>query len=160
MKFYRYLMGHYGSCLEEVLMLVRLTAYRGIVVLLGGIFGGIFVSVNSMGAIAAPLPLGETSPKSADTTSKIAPETAPEPFAEEPFTEAPEEIPEEILRTEIITAARSPLTGEPLSAAEYAQLQTELATPALTPTLSNDIRYLIFLLQIRRAVTPILPFVR
>ncbi|MEL6555370.1 MAG: glutathione S-transferase [Cyanobacteria bacterium J06621_11] len=69
-----------------------------------------------------------------------------------------EEIPEEILRTEIITEARSPLTGEPLSAAEYAQLQSELADSAGTPLVSDDLRYLIFLLQFRRAVKPIIPF--
>lgn len=68
------------------------------------------------------------------------------------------EIPEEILRTEIITEARSPLTGEPLSAAEYAQLQSELADSAGTPLVSEDLRYLIFLLQFRRAVKPIIPF--
>ena len=37
-----------------------------------------------------------------------------------------EDIPEEVLVTEIILEARSPLNGEPLSAAEYAQLQDEL----------------------------------
>ncbi|PSN10682.1 hypothetical protein C7271_25645, partial [filamentous cyanobacterium CCP5] len=38
----------------------------------------------------------------------------------------PEDTPEEILRTEVIVEARSPLTGEPLSVAEYAALQAEL----------------------------------
>jgi hypothetical protein len=37
----------------------------------------------------------------------------------------PEDLPEEILRTEIITEARSPIDGQPLTAAEYAQLQTQ-----------------------------------
>jgi hypothetical protein len=75
-------------------------------------------------------------------------------------TEAAEEIPEEILRTEIITEARSPLTGEPLNAAEYAQLQAELASPAGGNLVSQDLRYLVFLLQLRRAVRPILPFIK
>ena len=35
----------------------------------------------------------------------------------------PEDTHEEILRTEIITEARSPIDGELLTAAEYAQLQ-------------------------------------
>lgn len=70
-----------------------------------------------------------------------------------------EEIPEEILRTEIITGARSPLTGEPLSAYEYAQLQDELKEPAGGNLVSEDIRYLIFLLQVRRAIKPIVPFI-
>lgn len=69
------------------------------------------------------------------------------------------EIPEEILRTEIITGARSLVTGEPMTAAEYAQLQEELAQPGGTPLVSNDIRYLVFLLQVRRAIRPILPFI-
>ena len=71
-----------------------------------------------------------------------------------------EDIPEEILRTEIITGARSPLTGEPLTAAEYAQLQETLDNPVEPNRVSDDIRYLVFLLQVRRAVRPILPFVR
>ena len=70
------------------------------------------------------------------------------------------EIPEEILRTEIITGARSPLTGEPITAAEYAQLQAELDAPAGTTLVSNDIRYLVFLLQVRRAIKPIVPFIK
>lgn len=69
-----------------------------------------------------------------------------------------EEIPEEILRTEIITGARSPLTGEVLSAAEYAQIQAALAAPAGDTLVRDDIQYLIFLLQFRRAVRPIIPF--
>ena len=69
-----------------------------------------------------------------------------------------EDVPEEILRTEIITEARSPLTGEPLTAVEYAQLQAELAAPAGGNLVSEDIQYLIFLLQLRRAVSPIIPF--
>ncbi len=71
---------------------------------------------------------------------------------------APDEIPEEILRTEIITAARSPLTGEPLSAAEYAQLLETLEAPAGDALVNEQIRYLVFLLQIRRSIRPIIPF--
>ena len=70
----------------------------------------------------------------------------------------PEDIPEEILRTEIIFEARSPMDGEPLTPAEYATLQAELQAPSETPPISSDIRYLVFLLQARRAVRPILPF--
>lgn len=69
-----------------------------------------------------------------------------------------EEIPEEILRTEIITGARSPLTGRPISAAEYAQLQAQLAASAGDPILNNRIRNIIFLLQLRRGLQPIVPF--
>lgn len=69
------------------------------------------------------------------------------------------EIPEEILRTEIITEARSPITGERLSAAEYAQLVAALEAPAGGNLVNQDIRYLVYLLQIRRALKPILPFI-
>ena len=69
-----------------------------------------------------------------------------------------DEIPEEILRTEIITGARSPLTGEPLTAAEYAELQAALADPAGTPILNSRIRTLVLLLQIRSGIRPLIPF--
>lgn len=80
-----------------------------------------------------------------------------EELSEEIPTEIPTEIPEEILRTEIITEARSPITGEALTAAEYAQLEAELAIGS-PPLLSQRIRYIIFLLEFRRAVKPIVPF--
>lgn len=69
----------------------------------------------------------------------------------------PEDTPEEILRTEIILEARSPLDGTVLTAAEYDQLQEELRRNQAT-LLSPDIRELIFLLQLRRAVRPFVPF--
>ncbi len=72
----------------------------------------------------------------------------------------PEDTPEEILRTEIITEARSPLTGEPLSAAEYAVLMEQLQDPNRNPQVSPDVASLIALLQMRRVVKPILPFIR
>lgn len=83
-----------------------------------------------------------------------------EPVAADVNIEVPAlaEIPEEILRTEIITAARSPLTGKPLSAADYAQLLEALEAPAGNTLVSEQIRYLVFLLQLRRSVRPILPF--
>ena len=68
------------------------------------------------------------------------------------------DVPEEILRTEIIFEARSPLNGAPLSPADYAQLQADLAAPQTTLTLNSDIRYVIFLLQARRAFKPVIPF--
>ncbi|MEL6131396.1 MAG: hypothetical protein AAFR24_19335 [Cyanobacteria bacterium J06627_3] len=68
------------------------------------------------------------------------------------------DVPEEILRTEIIFEARSPLDGAPLSPVDYAQLQADLAAPQTTLTLNSDIRYVIFLLQARRAFKPVIPF--
>ncbi|HIK44227.1 MAG TPA: hypothetical protein IGR64_04985 [Leptolyngbyaceae cyanobacterium M65_K2018_010] len=70
-----------------------------------------------------------------------------------------EEVPEEILRTEIIIEARSPLTGEPLSPADYALLQEELAQLNRAEPVNPDLARLIFLLQLRRALRPILPLI-
>jgi hypothetical protein len=70
------------------------------------------------------------------------------------------DIPEEILRTEVITEARSPLNGEPISAADYAALQEHLRDPNTEPVVNPDIAQLIQLLQLRRTLKPILPFLR
>ena len=69
----------------------------------------------------------------------------------------PEDVPEERLRTEIILEARSPLDGEPLSPAEYEALQADLVDYPV-PTLDPQIREIVFLLQIRRVLRPIVPF--
>ncbi|MDA0267117.1 MAG: hypothetical protein O3A14_09165 [Cyanobacteria bacterium] len=68
----------------------------------------------------------------------------------------PEDIPEEILRTEMITEGRSPLTGEALTAAEYAQLQEQLQTTDVQ-LVPENLQQLIFLLQIRRLLKPLVP---
>ncbi|MBF2036192.1 MAG: glutathione S-transferase [Leptolyngbyaceae cyanobacterium T60_A2020_046] len=68
----------------------------------------------------------------------------------------PEDPPEEVLRTEIITDARSPLTGEPLTAAEYAALQEQLQTRD-DHLLPSDLRELVFLLQLRRVLQLVVP---
>ena len=68
-----------------------------------------------------------------------------------------EDIPEEILRTEIITTARSPVDGKPLTAAEYAQLQVQLQKnppPKLTPQIQDQI----FLLRLRKTLLQLFPF--
>ncbi|AFZ35359.1 hypothetical protein Sta7437_1801 [Stanieria cyanosphaera PCC 7437] len=70
----------------------------------------------------------------------------------------PEDLPEEILRTEIILEARSPITGEPLTAAEYAQLQIEIAQIPFAQELNPELRQLIFLLQIRKLFKTFFPF--
>lgn len=74
----------------------------------------------------------------------------------------PEDPPEEVLRTEIITEARSPIDGKPLTAAEYAQLQAELqqAPPARPETLvSPETRQLIGLLRLRKFIRTVFPFI-
>lgn len=68
-----------------------------------------------------------------------------------------EDIPEEILRTQIIIEARSPVDGKPLTAAEYAQLQEQLQV--IPPRqLDPKIRDQIFLLRIRKGLLQLFPF--
>ena len=67
------------------------------------------------------------------------------------------EIPEEVLRTEIITAANSPINGKPLTAAEYAELQMQLQeSPPLK--LSPKVRETVFLLRLRQLIRTFAPF--
>ena len=69
-----------------------------------------------------------------------------------------EDIPEEILRTEIILEGRSPIDGTTLSAVEYEELQAQLAQTSLRPQIDPEIRQLIFLLQVRKFIKTIIPF--
>ncbi|GAB4540097.1 MAG: hypothetical protein Tsb0014_31100 [Pleurocapsa sp.] len=69
----------------------------------------------------------------------------------------PEDTPEEILRTEIILNARSPIDGKYLNASEYAQLQADLQESAFAPQLEPDIQHLIFLLQVRKLFKTLIP---
>ena len=64
----------------------------------------------------------------------------------------PEDIPEEILRTEIILDGRSPIDGVALNPAEYAELQAQLQESSFEPNLSSDVKQIIFLLEIRRLI--------
>lgn len=70
----------------------------------------------------------------------------------------PDDVPEEVLRTEIITEARSPIDGKPLSASEYAQLQAQLAERAFPPQLDPKVREVIFLLRLRHFLRTVTPF--
>jgi len=70
----------------------------------------------------------------------------------------PEDVPEEVLRTEIITEARSPIDGKPLSAAEYAQLQAQIAEGTFAPEVNPQLRQLIFLLHLRQLFRTVIPF--
>ncbi len=73
-------------------------------------------------------------------------------------TALPEEIPEEVLRTEVIVEARSPLDGAPLSAAEYAQLMDQLEAGSAPPEVSSQLRETVFLLQFRQLIKTLIPF--
>ena len=68
------------------------------------------------------------------------------------------DIPEEVLRTEIILEGRSPIDGKALSASEYEELQADLRESSLDPQVSADIQQLVFLLQIRKLFKTIIPF--
>jgi hypothetical protein len=68
------------------------------------------------------------------------------------------DIPEEVLRTEIILEARSPVDGKPLTAAEYAELQAKLQTRPTPPKLNPQVRDTIFLLRLRRTLRTFFPF--
>ncbi len=69
-----------------------------------------------------------------------------------------DDIPEEVLRTEIILEARSPIDGRPVTPSEYAQLKEEKAKSPYPPQINSKIRNLVFLLQIRKFVKTIFPF--
>lgn len=68
--------------------------------------------------------------------------------------------PEEVLRTQMIIGARSPIDGTPLTAAEYAELQAQLnPTPSPKPVVSPKVRKIIGLLKLRRFIKRVLPFI-
>lgn len=67
----------------------------------------------------------------------------------------PNDVPEEVLRTEIITGARSPIDGKPMTAAEYAQLQAQLQTSPNAPPIAPEVRHLIFLIRVRQLLRTI-----
>lgn len=69
----------------------------------------------------------------------------------------PEDIPEEILRSEIITEGRSPVDNQKLSAREYAELKAELAKSKYPPELNPKLKQLIFLLKLRQLSRFLIP---
>lgn len=80
------------------------------------------------------------------------------PFYQASALPPAEDIPEEVLRTEIILEGRSPINGKPLSTKEYAELQTKLALNENSPKVNSDIQELIFLLQLRKLIKTVIPF--
>jgi hypothetical protein len=73
-----------------------------------------------------------------------------------------EDIPEEVLRAEIYTEARSPLDGRLLSASEYIELNEllEATTDNIPPRLlvSDRLQRLIDLLKLRKLIRQVIPF--
>lgn len=70
----------------------------------------------------------------------------------------PEDTPESVLRTKVILEARSRIDGKPLTPAQYAQMEAELAESPYPPELSPDVQQAIFLLQIRQMLQILTPF--
>lgn len=71
----------------------------------------------------------------------------------------PEEVPEELLRTEMILPARSPIDGKPMSPAEYAQLTERLQENTATRNRVNpDVEHTVFMLRLLRLFRTITPF--
>ncbi|MGK7885873.1 MAG: hypothetical protein AB4057_14760, partial [Crocosphaera sp.] len=52
---------------------------------------------------------------------------------------------------------RSPMSGEPLTAAEYAEIQEKLAQSPYPPEIDSKLQNLIFLLKIRKMLKTFVP---
>ena len=71
-----------------------------------------------------------------------------------------EDVPEEVLRSEILLDGRSSFTGERLSATEYAEMQSEIErTNAVEPPVAPKLRTLVGLIQLRKFIKTVLPIV-
>lgn len=71
----------------------------------------------------------------------------------------PDDVPEEVLRLEVITEVRSPIDGKPMSAADYAEFQAQQQeNPHPELSLPAEVRQGVLLLQIRRALRSLWPF--
>jgi hypothetical protein len=71
-----------------------------------------------------------------------------------------EEQPEEVLKTEIILDARSPVDGTPMTAAAYAQLQAEEQAAYIPPPeVPPKIKSTVSLLRLRKFIKTVLPFI-
>jgi hypothetical protein len=72
---------------------------------------------------------------------------------------SPDDIPEEVLRTEIIVDARSPIDGKPMTAKDYAELQVQLENAQqTTPQVSRQLKRAVQLLRLRKFLYTIFPF--
>ena len=73
----------------------------------------------------------------------------------------PDDLPEEVLRSQIILEGRSPITGAPLTAAERASLEASLtANVNADVELSPQVRQAIWLLSVRKGTRLVFPFLR
>ncbi|MGI0481324.1 hypothetical protein ACN4EE_11095 [Geminocystis sp. CENA526] len=69
----------------------------------------------------------------------------------------PDDIPEEVLATEIIMEAKSPQDNQPLTPEEYALLKEEMANSPFPPQINSELRHRIFLLRILNLLRSIVP---
>ncbi len=93
-------------------------------------------------------------------------QAVPEPLNAELLKPGPlnavglEEVPEEVLRQEMIFEARSPLNGAPLTATEYAELQADIEQlNQVTPQVSPKLQQLMMLVKLRKFIKTVLPIV-
>jgi hypothetical protein len=73
-----------------------------------------------------------------------------------------EDVPEEVMRSQIITEARSPIDGKRVSAAEYAAIQSKIQErPPVNPNeqVSPQVRKTIGLLRLRKFIKTVFPFI-
>jgi len=71
----------------------------------------------------------------------------------------PEDVPEEVLREEVILQGRSPVDGRALSPVEYAELELELADfPEDSVAVNPEIQSLVFQLKLLRFLKDVVPF--
>ncbi|MBD2178285.1 hypothetical protein H6F42_15310 [Pseudanabaena sp. FACHB-1998] len=85
-----------------------------------------------------------------------------EGFAETGVGYLQDEVPEEVLRAEIYTDARSPIDGQQLSAAEYTELMENLRSLDNIPPedlVSPKIREVVDLLKLRKFLRQFIPFI-
>ncbi len=70
------------------------------------------------------------------------------------------DLPEEVLRSEILLDGRSPFDGKRLTATEYAELRQEIEQAnAVEPELAPQIRRLVGLIKFRKFIKQVLPIV-
>ncbi len=83
-------------------------------------------------------------------------------FAENKSPSLQEDAPEEVLRAEIYTDARSPIDGKQLSAAEYTELMEKMRSLDNIPPedlVSPKVREVIDLLKLRKFLRQFIPFI-
>lgn len=69
----------------------------------------------------------------------------------------PEDIPEEVLATEILMEAKSPEDNQPLTPQEYALLKEERGNSRFPAEVDSKLRHNIFLLRILKLMRSIVP---